>query len=187
MHGLDATAAQTFGTLFNMLESLGVELVITHMENPEMEKLLRAHGVIGVNCCMCARTAGFTAPYGCHHTDDGRAALHFSVIGFRCRISLLPTNLGMSLAFLIASANICKSRAGSSQPPDGSTANTASLGMLLCCLCPARGCPGSHIPCSACLAAPCSRPTVRQGLDPVCIACRAFPTTQEGMQSRAGV
>ena len=53
VHGLDATAAQTFGTLFNMLEGLGVELVITHMENPEMEKLLRAHGVIGPNCCMC--------------------------------------------------------------------------------------------------------------------------------------
>ncbi len=53
VHGLDATAAQTFGTLFNMLENLGVELVITHMENPEMEKLLRAHGVIGSNCCMC--------------------------------------------------------------------------------------------------------------------------------------
>ena len=53
VHGLDATAAQTFGTLFNMLESLGVELVITHMENPEMEKLLRAHGVIGSSCCMC--------------------------------------------------------------------------------------------------------------------------------------
>ena len=53
VHGLDATAAQTFGTLFNMLEGLGVEMVITHMENPEMEKLLRAHGVIGSNCCMC--------------------------------------------------------------------------------------------------------------------------------------
>lgn len=54
VHGLDATAAQTFGTLWNMLEALGVELVITHMKNPEMEKLLRAHGVIGANCCMCA-------------------------------------------------------------------------------------------------------------------------------------
>ncbi len=53
VHGLDATAAQTFGTLFNMLDGLGVEMVITHMENPEMEKLLRAHGVIGSNCCMC--------------------------------------------------------------------------------------------------------------------------------------
>ena len=59
VHGLDATAAQTFGTLFNMLESLGVELVITNMENPEMEKLLRAHGVIGPNCCMCVH-----APWG---------------------------------------------------------------------------------------------------------------------------
>ncbi len=62
VHGLDATAAQTFGTLFNMLESLGVELVITHMENPEMEKLLRAHGVIGSNCCMCA-ARGKNTPY----------------------------------------------------------------------------------------------------------------------------
>ena len=65
VHGLDATAAQTFGTLFNMLDSLGVELVITHMENPEMEKLLRAHGVIGSNCCMCAPgPRGFARPLG---------------------------------------------------------------------------------------------------------------------------
>ena len=126
MHGLDATAAQTFGTLFNMLESLGVELVITHMENPEMEKLLRAHGVIGANCCMCAHPAGCTASYVRHYTDDGRAALYFSVVGFRCGISVLPTILGMSFAYAAASANICKSRAGSLQPHDGSSANTPS-------------------------------------------------------------
>ena len=69
MHGLDATAAQTFGTLFNMLESLGVELVITHMENPEMEKLLRAHGVIGANCCMCAHPASSMQRSCCNYTQ----------------------------------------------------------------------------------------------------------------------
>ena len=78
MHGLDATAAQTFGTLFNMLESLGVELVITHMENPEMEKLLRAHGVIGANCCMCAHPAGCTASCVRHYTDMQQLALSFA-------------------------------------------------------------------------------------------------------------
>jgi hypothetical protein len=37
-----------------MLERLGVELVITHLENPEMERLMRAHGIIGASTCMCA-------------------------------------------------------------------------------------------------------------------------------------
>ena len=101
VHGLDATAAQTFGTLFNMLESLGVELVITHMENPEMEKLLRAHGVIGSNCCMCAARNSHAAKDTCHaseiptcecfvpllvclHPELGRAG---GIPGFPCRRS----------------------------------------------------------------------------------------------------
>lgn len=54
VHGLDATSAQTFGTLWTMLERLGVELVITHLDNPEMERLLRAHGVIDDTHCACA-------------------------------------------------------------------------------------------------------------------------------------
>lgn len=37
-----------------MLERLGVELVITHLDNPEMERLLRAHGVIDDTHCACA-------------------------------------------------------------------------------------------------------------------------------------
>ena len=55
VHGLDATAAQTFGTLWTMLARLGVELVITHLEQPGMRKLLQAHGVIGDTCCRRAR------------------------------------------------------------------------------------------------------------------------------------
>lgn len=54
VHGLDATSAQTFGTLWTMLERLGVELVITHLENSEMERLLRAHGVVDDDACACA-------------------------------------------------------------------------------------------------------------------------------------
>ena len=56
VHGLDATSAQTFGTLWTMLERLGVELVITHLDNPEMERLLRAHGVIDDTHCACVPT-----------------------------------------------------------------------------------------------------------------------------------
>lgn len=37
-----------------MLERLGVELVITHLENSEMERLLRAHGVVDDDACACA-------------------------------------------------------------------------------------------------------------------------------------
>ena len=51
VHGLDATAAQTFGTLWTMLARLGVELIITCLERPDMAQLLRAHGVIGDTCC----------------------------------------------------------------------------------------------------------------------------------------
>ncbi|BDA44720.1 Uncharacterized protein C24H6.11c [Coccomyxa sp. Obi] len=56
VHGLDATSAQTFGTLWTMLERLGVELVITHLDNPEMERLLRAHGVIDDTHCAAFST-----------------------------------------------------------------------------------------------------------------------------------
>jgi hypothetical protein len=55
VHGLDATAAQTFGTLWTMLARLGVELVITCLEQPGMLGLLEAHGVIGATCCRRAR------------------------------------------------------------------------------------------------------------------------------------
>ena len=52
--GLDATAAQTFGTLWTLLARLGVELVITHLEQPGMLALLQAHGVIGATRCRRA-------------------------------------------------------------------------------------------------------------------------------------
>ena len=32
VHGLDATAAQTFGTLYSRLQSMGVELVLAHLD-----------------------------------------------------------------------------------------------------------------------------------------------------------
>ena len=33
VHGLDATAAQTFGTLYSRLHAMGVELVLTHLDS----------------------------------------------------------------------------------------------------------------------------------------------------------
>lgn len=45
MHGLDATAAQSFGTLWSQLQRSGVELVLTHLKSKSMYKLLEAHGV----------------------------------------------------------------------------------------------------------------------------------------------
>ena len=111
VHGLDATAAQTFGTLFNMLESLGVELVITHMENPESEKLLRAHGVIGADCCMCACSTSATAPWvSPSHTllMMGQLLCLLAHAGVNHCMLVKP----MFLTFLAANANICKSRTG---------------------------------------------------------------------------
>ena len=52
VHGLDATSAQTFGTLWSILIRLGVEMVITHLESLKMRELLSAHGVIGDASCM---------------------------------------------------------------------------------------------------------------------------------------
>ncbi|KAK9811232.1 hypothetical protein WJX72_000395 [[Myrmecia] bisecta] len=46
VHGLDATAAQTFSTLRTTLGRLGVELVLTNIHDEEMKQLLKAHGVI---------------------------------------------------------------------------------------------------------------------------------------------
>ena len=52
MDGLDATSAQTFGTLWSILIRLGVEMVITEMDSPRMQELLTAHGVIGEASCV---------------------------------------------------------------------------------------------------------------------------------------
>lgn len=45
VHGLDATAAQSFGTLWSQLQRQGVELVLTHLRSKSMYRLLEAHGV----------------------------------------------------------------------------------------------------------------------------------------------
>ena len=44
--GLDATAAQSFGTLWVQLKRQGIELVLTHLRNPSIQRLLEAHGVV---------------------------------------------------------------------------------------------------------------------------------------------
>lgn len=46
VHGLDATAAQSFGTLWAQLRQQGVELLLTHLKSATMKRLLEAHGVI---------------------------------------------------------------------------------------------------------------------------------------------
>lgn len=52
--GLDATSAQTFGTLWSILIRLGVEMVITELDSPKMRELLVAHDVIGEASCVYA-------------------------------------------------------------------------------------------------------------------------------------
>ena len=50
--GLDATTAQTFGTLYNKLNCLGCELVITHLQEASCTyRLLAAHHVVGEGAC----------------------------------------------------------------------------------------------------------------------------------------
>jgi hypothetical protein len=44
--GLDATAARTFGTLRNSMQRANVELVLTHVDDGQIRRLLAAHGVI---------------------------------------------------------------------------------------------------------------------------------------------
>lgn len=89
VHGLDATAAQTFGTLWTMLERLGVELVITHLENPEMERLLRAHGVIGTSTCMCALATPPHPHLTVTHNDSplARPAPHLTPVIIRAELA----------------------------------------------------------------------------------------------------
>ena len=45
VHGLDATAAQSLGTLWGQLQKQGVELLLTHLKSASMRALLEAHGV----------------------------------------------------------------------------------------------------------------------------------------------
>lgn len=44
--GVDATAAQTLGSLVMVLRRIGVELIITRVTNPSIRRLLVAHGII---------------------------------------------------------------------------------------------------------------------------------------------
>ena len=53
VRGLDATAAQSFGSLRNLLRRLNVELIIVELENASASALLTAHGVIGPSGCRC--------------------------------------------------------------------------------------------------------------------------------------
>ena len=46
VHGLDATAARTFGTLASTLAMMGVQLIVTKLDNVEAARLLAAHGVV---------------------------------------------------------------------------------------------------------------------------------------------
>ena len=51
VRGLDATAAQSFGSLRSMLQRMSVELIIVELENASATSLLHAHGVIGPGGC----------------------------------------------------------------------------------------------------------------------------------------
>ena len=55
VRGLDATAAQSFGSLRSMLQRMSVELIIVELENASAPSLLHAHGVIGPGGCRCVR------------------------------------------------------------------------------------------------------------------------------------
>lgn len=46
MLGIDATAAQTLGSLALVLRRMGVELVISRVASRSMRRLLVAHGII---------------------------------------------------------------------------------------------------------------------------------------------
>jgi hypothetical protein len=73
VRGLDATAAQSFGSLRNMLQRLNVELIIVELENESASAPLTAHGVIGPSGCRCQ--ARLALPPGaravcCMHVHD---------------------------------------------------------------------------------------------------------------------
>ena len=64
VRGLDATAAQSFGSLRNLLQRMSVELIIVELENASATSLLHAHGVIGPGGCR------LDSP--CFHAEDAR-------------------------------------------------------------------------------------------------------------------
>jgi hypothetical protein len=62
VRGLDATAAQTFGTLRSLLQRQGIELLICELRCASAQALLAAHGVIGPDACRRAARARPPAP-----------------------------------------------------------------------------------------------------------------------------
>ncbi|KAK9845896.1 hypothetical protein WJX81_005443 [Elliptochloris bilobata] len=66
VRGLDATAAQTFGTLRSLLQRQGIELLISELSNANAAALLTAHGVIGPDACR----AFDKAEDGVHYCEE---------------------------------------------------------------------------------------------------------------------
>ena len=62
VRGLDATAAQTFGTLRSLLQRLGIELLISELGSASAVALLTAHGVIGPDACRRVSDVVFVEP-----------------------------------------------------------------------------------------------------------------------------
>ena len=62
VRGLDATAAQTFGTLRSLLQRLGIELLISELGSASAAALLTAHGVIGPDACRHVSGVVFADP-----------------------------------------------------------------------------------------------------------------------------
>lgn len=60
--GMDATAAQTLGSLWLALRAGGAEMVLTDIRKPTMLRLLRAHGVAlaapDISCMAASQAEG---------------------------------------------------------------------------------------------------------------------------------
>jgi MFS superfamily sulfate permease-like transporter/CRP-like cAMP-binding protein len=74
--GVDATAAQTFGSLRMQLRRLGIELVLTRVHgNPTVERLFAAHGlIIAPSVAVGAGAAGAASAAKGDDVSDGGAA-----------------------------------------------------------------------------------------------------------------
>lgn len=64
MLGIDATAAQTLGSLAMVLRRMGVELIITRVTNKSIRRLLVAHGIISATDAGGSNAAGITGAVG---------------------------------------------------------------------------------------------------------------------------
>ncbi|KAK9845864.1 hypothetical protein WJX81_004564 [Elliptochloris bilobata] len=83
VRGLDATAAQSFGSLRSLLQRLKVELIIVELENATATALLHAHGVIGPGGCRAYEKA----EDGVHYCEERflEVARRFGVLGLPAR------------------------------------------------------------------------------------------------------